>query len=188
MCCIVYQIQVLMAKMFIICIFSVGLSIRTLYLMYMNHDFTTKSVDQIKKELNFCGLSKESMAELAHHLSYPTALEYVLEKNYLSGTNTVLSVLLAIIAAYLVFLVFSSSNPTSFLGTTSSVSFFGSSPNHLVYSWNQYHNSFFWCNWFGWKFGRSGTSGEIPSRSNTIPKNGCEKSNWRITDRTSWNW
>lgn len=96
--------------------------------MYLNNDFTKKPLEEIKQELMFCGLSKESISELARHLSYPTSQQYVLEKNYLSSANTALSFLLAVVAAYLLMLVLSSSNPTAIFGNNVSVchySFFG---------------------------------------------------------------
>ena len=49
------------------------------------------------------------------------AQQYVLEKNLLSGAKTSLNVLLALIAAYLLILIFSMSNPSNILKSTSTV-------------------------------------------------------------------
>lgn len=88
----------------------------------MNEDFTTKPLEDIKKELSFCGLDEEKLRELAQNLNHPTSQQYVLERNYMSGVDTTLSVLLAFVAAFLLLIVFQSSNPTAFLNASHSVS------------------------------------------------------------------
>ena len=94
---------------------------RTLYLLYMNGDFKTMSDEDIKKQLDFCGLSEEELKKITHRLTNPATQQYVLEKNLLSGAKTSLNVLLALIAAYLLILIFSMSNPSAMLNSTSSV-------------------------------------------------------------------
>ena len=94
---------------------------RTLYLLYMNGDFKTMPPEDIKKQLDFCGLSEEELKKITHRLTNPATQQYVLEKNLLSGAKTALNVLLALIAAYLLILIFSMSNPSNILKSTSTV-------------------------------------------------------------------
>ena len=104
-----------------LCHFRIGLTRRTLYLLYMTGDFKTLSPEDIKKQLDFCGLSEDELKKIIQRLGNPATQQYVLEKNLLSGTKTSLNILLALIAAYLLILIFSMTNPSAILKSSSSV-------------------------------------------------------------------
>ena len=104
-----------------LCHFRIGLTRRTLYLLYMTGDFKTLSPEDIKKQLDFCGLSEDELKKIIQRLGNPATQQYVLEKNLLSGAKTSLNILLALIAAYLLILIFSMTNPSAILKSSSSV-------------------------------------------------------------------
>lgn len=104
-----------------LCHFRTGLTCRTLYLLYMTGDFKTLSPEDIKKQLDFCGLSEDELKKIIQRLGNPATQQYVLEKNLLSGAKTSLNILLALIAAYLLILIFSMTNPSAILKSSSSV-------------------------------------------------------------------
>ena len=104
-----------------LCYFRLGLTRRTLYLLYMTGDFKTLSPEDIKKQLDFCGLSEDELKKIIQRLGNPATQQYVLEKNLLSGAKTSLNILLALIAAYLLILIFSMTNPSAILKSSSSV-------------------------------------------------------------------
>lgn len=104
-----------------LCRFRTGLTCRTLYLLYMTGDFKTLSPEDIKKQLDFCGLSEDELKKIIQRLGNPATQQYVLEKNLLSGAKTSLNILLALIAAYLLILIFSMTNPSAILKSSSSV-------------------------------------------------------------------
>ncbi|KAK8800458.1 hypothetical protein WA171_005089 [Blastocystis sp. BT1] len=91
----------------------------TLYLTYMTDSFRTMTPEQIQQELDKCGLTEEQIKKMGHRLRHPTAQQYILEKNLLSGTNNVLTWCLTILAVYLLFLLFANINPGNFLQTSS---------------------------------------------------------------------
>lgn len=92
---------------------------RTVYLMYMTDNYRNMGVEEIKKELGKAGLSEEQIMKLERRLRHPTNQQYILEKNLLSGTNNVLTWLLATLACFLLFLLFANMNPSNLLGTSS---------------------------------------------------------------------
>lgn len=92
---------------------------RTVYLMYMTDSFKKMSVEEIKGELAKAGLSEEEVMKLERRLRHPTNQQYILEKNLLSGTNNVLTWLLATLTCFLLFLLFANMNPSNLLGTSS---------------------------------------------------------------------
>lgn len=87
----------------------------------MTGDFKTLSPEDIKKQLDFCGLSEDELKKIIQRLGNPATQQYVLEKNLLSGAKTSLNILLALIAAYLLILIFSMTNPSAILKSSSSV-------------------------------------------------------------------
>ena len=84
----------------------------------MTDSFRTMTPEQIQQELDKCGLTEEQIKKMGHRL-HPTAQQYILEKNLLSGTNNVLTWCLTILAVYLLFLLFANINPGNFLQTSS---------------------------------------------------------------------
>ncbi|KAK8798608.1 hypothetical protein WA588_003688 [Blastocystis sp. NMH] len=100
-------------------LFSRDIYYLTVYLMYMTDNYRNMGVEEIKKELGKAGLSEEQIMKLERRLRHPTNQQYILEKNLLSGTNNVLTWLLATLACFLLFLLFANMNPSNLLGTSS---------------------------------------------------------------------
>ena len=86
-------------------LFSRDIYYLTVYLMYMTDNYRNMGVEEIKKELGKAGLSEEQIMKLERRLRHPTNQQYILEKNLLSGTNNVLTWLLATLACFLLFLL-----------------------------------------------------------------------------------
>ena len=89
--------------------------------MYMTGDFSIKPIEEIKKELQICGLSEEEMAKLADPKHYKSSINYVIENNAFSGFGIGLSFLLGLLAVYLLIVIFSSTNPANIMASTSAV-------------------------------------------------------------------
>ena len=89
--------------------------------MYMTGDFSIKPVEEIKRELQVCGLSEEEMAKLADPQQYKSSINYVIENNASSGFGTRLRSLLGLLAVYLLIVIFSSTNPANIMASTSAV-------------------------------------------------------------------
>ena len=85
----------------------------------MTDSFRTMTPEQIQAELDKCGLTEEQIKKMGHRLRHPTAQQYILEKNLLSGTNNILTWCLTILAVYLLFLLFANINPGNFLQSSS---------------------------------------------------------------------
>ena len=169
--------------MFTICTCMEWLLRRTLYLMFMNEDFTTKSMEQIKQELKFCGLDEEKLKEISQNLNFSSSQQYVLENHFFSGANTTINVILGIIAIFLLITVFNSTNPSALL-TSSKVS------NclrwsHSVHPRNEHHHSLFRCDRSRWEFGGSAALGEVPAGPLAVPPHGLQESHRCSLDRSS---
>lgn len=106
---------------------------RLVNILYLDQTMKTSTVETIQELLDKTGLSDEQIVKLGERLNHKPTQQYILENSMLSGTNSILTWLLGVIAFYLIFLIFSSLSPDqSFLKTTAVCSIESFSPCSFI--------------------------------------------------------